>query len=131
MTSKAELKAKYPYMFEGHNIGIDLYDGWLPTISSACDAVDKLLGADKAGFHFSQVKEKFGSARIYWESKILDEEVEKGITRLIDRAEEATETLCMVCGAPAEIKKYCGWFACLCDVHGRERLQKKSLGGSP
>lgn len=131
MKSKAELKAKYPYMFEGANIGIDLHDGWLPTFAAACDAVDKLLGVDKAGFHFSQVKEKFGSARIYWESKVLDKEVEKGITRLIDGAEKATESLCMVCGAPAEIKKYGGWFACLCEVHGRERLERKPPEGSP
>lgn len=131
MTTKAELRAKYRYMFEGPNVGIDFYDGWLPTIAGACDAVDKLLGTEKSGFHFSQAKEKYGSARIYWDSKILDREVEKGITRLIDGAEKATESLCMVCGAPAEIKKYGGWFACLCEVHGRERLQKKSSGGSP
>ncbi len=131
MTTKAELRAKYRYMFEGPNVGIDLYDGWLPTIAGVCDAVDKLLGTDKAGFHFSQLKEKYGSARIYWESKILDREVEKGITRLIDDAEKATESLCMVCGASAEIKKYGGWFACLCEVHGRERMQKKLSEGSP
>lgn len=93
--------------------------------------MDKLLGVDKAGFHFSQVKEKFGSTRIYWESEILDSEVEKGITRLIDDAEQATESLCMVCGVPAEIKKYGSWFACLCEVHGRERLQRKTPDGSP
>lgn len=123
MTSKAELKTKYPYMFEGPNIGIDLYHGWLPTFEAACDAVDKLLGADKAGFHFRQVKEKFGSARIYWASKNQDKEVENAISQVLDDAEKATESLCIVCGAPAEIKKYGGWSACLCDVHGRERAR--------
>lgn len=127
MTTKAELMLKYRYMFEGPNIGLDMYEGWLPTFAAACADVDKLLGADKAGFHFRQVKEKFGSARIYWSSNILDKEVENAITRLIHRAETETESLCMVCNAPAEIKKYGGWFACLCDVHGREHLQKKSL----
>ena len=124
MTVKSELVAKYPYMFGGPNIGIDLYEGWMPTFEVACDAVNTLLGSDKAGFHFSQVKEKYGSARIYWDSKIRDKKLERAISQLLKHAEEATESLCIVCGASAEIKEYGGWFACLCDLHGLERLQR-------
>lgn len=122
MTSKAELKTKYSYVLDGSNIGNDLYVGWLPTLVAACNAVDKLLGTDKASFRFSQIKEKYGSARIYWTSKISDKDVEKAITRLLNDVKKAIESICIVCGAPAELKKYNSWVACLCDVRSRISL---------
>ena len=60
------LKARYPYMFVRPHIGQDFYRGWLADFIVACNAIDELLGADKRGFHFRQLKEKYGWARYYW-----------------------------------------------------------------
>lgn len=116
-----ELKSKYPYMFTGANIGLDLYEGWNTSLVAACDSIDALLGDEKAGFHFSQIKEKYGSARYYFEAESLDFEVEQRIQDQLDKAELATESTCMLCGAPACIENHGGWFLCLCDVHASER----------
>ena len=62
MTSN-ELKARFQYMFAGPNIGLDMYDGWTPILAQACAEIDAILSPQKQGFHFSQVKEKYGSAR--------------------------------------------------------------------
>lgn len=62
MTSN-ELKARFQYMFVGPNIGLDMYDGWTPILAQACAEIDAILSPQKQGFHFSQVKEKYGSAR--------------------------------------------------------------------
>jgi hypothetical protein len=65
MTPK-ELKQRYPYMFEGPNIGISFARGWQPVFSQLCEDIDRMLGTDKRGFRWAQVKEKFGSACFYF-----------------------------------------------------------------
>lgn len=63
MNTPKELQARFPYMFEGDNIGIDIARGWMLGFQKLCEQIDELLGADKRGFHWTQCKEKFGSAR--------------------------------------------------------------------
>lgn len=62
-----QLKARFPYMFAGEHIGLSLCRGWFPLFKKLCEDIDTLLGPDKRGFHWVQLKEKFGSARFYWE----------------------------------------------------------------
>lgn len=62
------LKARHSYMFNGRNIGHDFYRGWLSDFIAACDDVHRVLGDNKRGFHFRQIKEKYGWARYYWET---------------------------------------------------------------
>jgi len=54
-----------PYQFSGENIGIEFYRGWMDLFSRLCFAIDEALGDDKRGFHWTQVKEKWGSMRAY------------------------------------------------------------------
>lgn len=54
-------------MFAGENIGLSFCRGWFPLFTQLCEEIDALLGPDKRGFHWVQLKEKFGSARFYWE----------------------------------------------------------------
>lgn len=108
-------------MFAGPNIGLDVYDGWTPILAQACEEIDAILGEHKQGFHFSQIKEKYGGARYYFDAVSVNSEKLKRIQILLDKAELATETACMLCGSPATIEKYGGWFMCLCDAHADER----------
>ncbi len=66
MTTPKQLRACYPYMFSGPNIGITIPRGWIELFANVCVEVDALLGPDKRGFHWTQVKEKFGAARWYF-----------------------------------------------------------------
>lgn len=66
MTTPAELQARYFYMFAGPDIGISIPQGWMEIFARLCEDIDRCLGADRQGFHFTQCKEKFGSARWYW-----------------------------------------------------------------
>ena len=127
--TETELRVKYPYMFEGPSVGLDLYPGWIGPLAAACVAADELLGEDKAGFHFRKIKEKYGTARIFWESSAIDEEVDQKICALFDAAEKATESLCMLCGVPARVENYSGWWLCLCEPHGREREARNRAVG--
>lgn len=65
--SLKELQARYPYQFNEPELGISMAKGWVVVFAQLCADVDQVLGQDKRGFHWSQVKEKFGSARFYFQ----------------------------------------------------------------
>lgn len=65
--SLKDLQARYPYQFKDSELGISMAKGWVVVFAHLCADVDHALGKDKRGFHWSQVKEKFGSARFYFE----------------------------------------------------------------
>lgn len=62
-----DLQARYPYQFKDPELGIAMAKGWVVVFAQLCADVDQVLGQDKRGFHWSQVKEKFGSARFYFQ----------------------------------------------------------------
>jgi len=63
MKNPEQLISALPYQFAG-DIGIEFYRGWMGIFSRLCFAIDEALGDDKRGFHWTQVKEKFGSEAI-------------------------------------------------------------------
>lgn len=65
--SLKDLQARYPYQFKDPELGIAMAKGWVVVFAQLCADVDQVLGQDKRGFHWSQVKEKFGSARFYFQ----------------------------------------------------------------
>uniref|UniRef100_UPI001C4373DB hypothetical protein n=1 Tax=Variovorax sp. dw_308 TaxID=2721546 RepID=UPI001C4373DB len=121
MNRMEELRTRFGYMFEGPHIGLIFYAGWLPDFARTCEKIAAVLEEDKRGFHFVQVKEKFGGARYYYslggkKRKILDEildvpgasqwktATQKGdriaeeIDRLINAAQRQSGVTCMICG---------------------------------
>lgn len=62
-----DLQTLYPYQFSAPVLGIAMAKGWGVVFAQLCADVDQVLGENKRGFHWSQVKEKFGSARFYFE----------------------------------------------------------------
>ena len=65
--SLKDLQARYPYQFKDPELGVSMAKGWVAVFARLCADVDRVLGQDKRGFHWSQVKEKFGSARFYFQ----------------------------------------------------------------
>ncbi len=148
-----QLKARFSYMFEGPNIGIDIARGWMPGFQKLCEQIDELLGEDKRGFYWRQCKEKFGSARWYWSMKgggqqplrldiISDagvvetafqspksnrpeDALYERISELIDEAESKTQRACIVCGEPGKGDQQGGYVLVLCEEHIRQRKNGK------
>jgi hypothetical protein len=54
------------YQFSVPWLEIEVAKGWMPLFAQLCADVDQALGADTYGFYWSQIKEKFGSARFYY-----------------------------------------------------------------
>lgn len=141
------LKLRFPYMFEGRNIGISIARGWGDLFVKLCVDIDRALGPDKQGFHWVQVKEKFGSARFYWEMKggspglkidIISETghvtslvgLDKGkkpssiseqVDALVDAASRKTHRLCIVCGEPGTVNNDDPYILVLCPEHAEDR----------
>jgi hypothetical protein len=67
-----DLETRLPYMFQGNHLGIGICKGWYPIFSKLCQEIDLVMGDNKQGFHWVQVKEKFGAARFYWELDGVD-----------------------------------------------------------
>jgi hypothetical protein len=149
------IKQLYPYQFQGKNIGLSVARGWLPEFSELCKNIDHLLGNNKFVFHWTQLKEKFGSARYYWSINgksdlfrvdlIAPAEVvsiEMGhpasdnqpkalfdrISTLVRAAEASTQDHCIVCGAPGKMNHQGGYVLVLCDMHAKQRLGGGDLG---
>lgn len=139
-----QLKAKYPYMFAGENIGLEFYRGWFALFEKLCQDIDSLLGPDKRGFHWTQLKEKFGSARFYWaikghkqtlhvnvitETEVIeltptrrnDGSLASQIDALVRQATAQTRSRCIVCGEAATLDEYESYFLVLCERHARQR----------
>lgn len=149
MTPVDQLKARFPYMFRGEAISIELCDGWFPIFAEACRQIDEVLGENKRGFCWIQLKEKFGSARFYYRlgnSKrivvdlvdsqrghtLIKDPTKDGdptsdrIDAIVDQAEARTQTNCMICGAPAQTWPYGGYYMTLCPSHAPRKRVKPS-----
>lgn len=116
------LKLRYPYMFQGEHIGHSFHRGWFRPFAETCMDIDSLLGADKRGFHWTQLKEKFGSASWYFRmDKYPGEEEEalrKRVFERIMKGSSETTKKCIICGAPGTIDDGDGWYLlALCSHH--------------
>lgn len=83
--------------------------GWIPILDELVEKLTK-LGWDK---QFAQVKEKFGTLRVYLET--YPPEHREEYYALIRDAEERSATVCEDCGKPGKIRRERGWHRTLCD----------------
>ena len=136
----APLKLDLPYMF-GRSRYFCHHRGWAGVFYTLCRNIDAVLGTDKRAFRWTTVKEKYGSARFYFEldhlrefmvdlhqcsrvvslrmggSQDADDEVRNSIIRLINEAQRATETRCAVCAAVGHVTRQAAWLICVCEMH--------------
>ncbi|MDO8777844.1 MAG: hypothetical protein Q7K57_55820 [Burkholderiaceae bacterium] len=137
--SGAELRKRFPYMFDKPNTGFSFYRGWMPITAQCCIEIDRLLGEKRELFHWVQIKEKYGAARLYYsfadqttirldarlpDAMLLAWEFPAGhmplgaaIGRLVAAAEKATTETCMVCGSAAQTLRYENYLLTLCANH--------------
>jgi len=112
------LMKKYPKIFRQKDLsmketamywGVECGPGWYNLIDTLCYSLQKLT--DKKGHpqvEFTQVKEKFGSLRIYTQGG-SDLQWE-----LISFAEDLSKKICEKCGKPGQLRND-GWMITLCD----------------
>jgi len=154
MKTFKEIQALYPYQFAGRNIGFGIANGWLPLFGKLCEDLDQVLGPNKRGFHWVQLKEKFGSARFYWEMSGVqkqvfvdlirpdgvttfsnspkaraeaEDEVVKKINELVSTATSKTNSMCIVCGQEGKADNFEYYTLVLCAKHKLARHEGADL----
>jgi hypothetical protein len=107
------LVARFPEQFAGETIGIDIEPGWLDLVEAACADVQAWLdGSPGRILNWLQIKEKFGSLRMYRRTQRADAEV----AAIIADAEHRSLLTCQLCGAPVE-RRTTGGLMTLCEPH--------------
>lgn len=147
METPRDLETRFPYMFQGKHLGIGICKGWFPIFSKLCQEIDVVLGENKHGFHWVQVKEKFGTGRFYWELDGVDTPLRLDImtpdgllsfagpsgedqtpdsihlveqlSKLEMTAESATARVCAACGEPGSLHSR-EYFLTLCSLHAAQ-----------
>lgn len=126
MNTPKELRARFPYQFEGKQISMSYHRGWFQLFTRLCADIDEALGEDKRGFQWIQVKEKFGAARLYFRlaEGVRDQEPElaEQLMKMKFAAEASSSKICAACGRPGWVDERSGWMLALCEKHHQERL---------
>jgi hypothetical protein len=94
-------------------------DGWRDLLRRACVRIRAAIQADGGTFKFAQIKEKFGSARLYWDGKLSPGAAAR-VEDAINLAEARSACTCEICGEPGRLYGP-GWLATRCDAHAEGR----------
>lgn len=103
-----------------------LPDGWTKTfIPKMKEELAKVLGDYVYDFVVFQIKEKYGTMRMYWSwadrkytsAELVDlAEISETVNDIIQKYENISEKTCVVCGKTAT-KMTTGWIIPVCDTH--------------
>lgn len=91
--------------------GMECMNGWFELFYNLNKQIQQhltTLGDNAPDFYWSQVKEKYGGARWYYNGG------DDVISDLVHEAENKSEETCEVCGAPGKIEGP-GWYSCRCE----------------
>jgi uncharacterized protein with HEPN domain len=108
-----------PFAREGFAAG----DGW----SGLVDRLSTKLSADP-NLVVSQIKEKFGLLRIYFElSPLPSDEIEEATDAALAEAVAESRVTCEWCGKPGKHAQREGYWSVKCDACAAEEARRKSL----
>ncbi|WP_247461849.1 hypothetical protein [Bradyrhizobium sp. 62] len=107
--------AAHPRLFHGGHGYPECGEGWRDLLQRCCVRIEHLLDEDDQ-FHFTQIKEKYGSLRAYWTGR-LSPEASARVEEAIDLAEARSACTCEVCGAAGRLHDRGGWLATACAEH--------------
>lgn len=97
--------------------GLDCGEGWHPLIKELLDRLQSLVNSvspDLNNFRIVQIKEKWGTLRIYTNFSTYE------IENIIDEYEQKALTICEMCGKPGYLREDLAWIQTLCDFHYKE-----------
>ena len=118
----SELVARHPRLFAGRAPDRShLSPGWFELVDKLCADLEALAapgGGGELPFRVEQVKEKFGSLRVYVHATAPGSAVESLLARaqaLVKAAAKQSESVCEGCGAASELHQNAlRWWNTLC-----------------
>lgn len=102
----------------GHTV-FECEIGWAGLLGDLFDAVAGHVRDDNGTVRIGQIKEKYGTLRVYWTAFVASD-VDDRIEKLIDVAEMRSAIECEICGNPARLRGN-RWVQTLCDLHAKAK----------
>ena len=95
-------------------------EGWRDLVETAVARIAAALAPSFTGaVTITEIKEKFGTLRIYTQSAWLPPGPRAKIEEAIDLAEARSACSCETCGAVGRLHDDHGWYTTCCDAHAR------------
>lgn len=97
-------------------------DGWYPLLASLFEQLAALSRLSGVRFHARQIKEKFGTLRVYFDctGNGGDQDVFAIASLLVSAAEFLSGEICEISGAPAKTSQVRSWIRTACEPHKSE-----------
>ncbi len=121
---------RFPRLFRGAQPAVRSHVsvGWTAIVETLFGGIDAMLSDEEAErFRVEQVKEKFGTLRVYVSFDPIDaagvNPQPAAMRSLVDAAVAASEVTCYVCGAPGEMRKLGAWLTVRCDAHASREFE--------
>jgi hypothetical protein len=94
-------------------------EGWRGLIERACARIRAVVQVDGGSFKATQIKEKYGTLRFYWDGA-LSPEADAKVEEIIDLAEARSACTCEVCSEVGQLYGP-GWLTTRCAAHAEGR----------
>ena len=124
-----KLIERFPRLFRGAQPAVwsHVPTGWKEIVGTLFSGIDAMLDDEQAKcFRVEQIKEKFGTLRLYISFDRIDVDGVNpnptALRSLVDAAVAASEVTCYVCGAPGEMRNL-GWATVRCDAHANREVE--------
>lgn len=105
------VKQDFPELWEGcSSIRSFELEGWYPMLYEMFRLINQTRKRDSTPFSIRQIKEKFGTLRIYASGSEEHEQI-------ISMAEHASSSICAFCSNPGKIDTTSCWHLTRCDAH--------------
>jgi hypothetical protein len=114
---REDLILRHPDLFRGGAYP-EVGDGWADLVSRAVQRISNASKAGRSPVHIVQVKEKYGTLRVYTEM-IEDAATAAAVEEAISLAKARSACTCEVCGAEGCLRERGDVFATACDEHAK------------
>lgn len=120
----SELKAPYAHLYGKRHLGDGVGPGWWDILQNVFKQIDLAIKEHPGStWQVEQIKEKFGTLRIYGAIEGSDDFCNQ-VDTIIRQAESASEQICEECGEPGT-QTGPGWIKVLCDRHALMHAERQ------
>ena len=112
-----DLMRRYPQLFDQGGFPT-VGDGWQDLLERALKRIAAAVAREPAGsFQIVQIKEKYGTLRLYFDGHKLSKKALVKVLEAIDLAEARSACSCEECGAEGRLYDRNGWYLTRCPRH--------------
>jgi hypothetical protein len=94
-------------------------NGWQDLVERACARIRAAVQTDGGTFHATQIKEKYGTLRFYWDGA-LSSAADAKVEEAVDLAEARSACTCEICGEEGRLYGS-RWLVTRCATHAEGR----------